>query len=355
MAPKLIAIAGGTGTIGQSIVSALLSNSHPHSHSHAKKYTPIILSRATAQNPDGTRKLEPAKSPSGKAFEIETRYVTYTSLESLVTALRDINTLISTLLIPDPSWVTIQLNLLYASIQSGVQRFAPSEFALSQEAHELVDVDEGKIIVWQEVKKAVTEGEIDAAAFPVGMFMNYLGIGIPDADVEREARAGFREGALMFYLNPNPQGAGGGGGGQPWIDMPLTENGVYPTLTMTDIRDIGKFVVAALGLEEWGGRGLGIAGDTVNLKDVVEVLQGRFGGRIVENKLSLVDLQKKHDKFPEQDILGRMDVQYTIACGRGACVVDGVLNRLCPEVRPTTVREFVERYWPVLSDDDLGD
>ncbi|KAL4921330.1 hypothetical protein BDW62DRAFT_197911 [Aspergillus aurantiobrunneus] len=325
MSQKLIALPGGTGTIGRTILRALLA--------HAQ-YKPIILSRATANKTNGSCSI--TTFPESPIPPIETRYVDYASTTSLTTALTGIDTVISTLLIPGPEWVTYQLNLLHASIAAGVRRLAPSEFALSQKAHHEVDIDAGKIIVWNEVKRAVAEGKIDAAAFPVGMFMNYLAIGIHDTEKEREALAGFGEGPLMFHLGDELG---------PWIEVPVTETGAYPEITMTDIRDVGRFVVAALGFEEpWGGRELGIAGDTRSIGDVVDGIRGVLG-EVDVRKLSREDLERRLEGLEEGDILERMEVQYMMACGRGGSVVDGVLNRLCPEIKPTSIPDFVRKYW----------
>lgn len=322
MSPKLIAIPGGTGTIGQSIVSAL--QSHP-------EYKPIILSRATSSHPDGTTSSTTIRNSQAP---IETRYVNYASTGSLTTALHGINTVISALLIPGPESVPYHLNLLQASITARVHRFAPSEWALPQDTHDQIDLDQGKSVIWTEVQKEVAEGKIDAAAFPVGMFMNYLGIGIRDREVEEQALAGFGEGELMFHLRDEPA----------WVEVPVMEDGRYPDLTMTDIRDVGRFVVAALGLEEWGGRELGIAGDTRNLREIVDILR-RVIGRANVKEVSRAELQRKLDGLDQSEFLKRMDLQYTMLCGNGGSVVKGTLNELCPEVKPTTIRQFMEKYW----------
>ncbi|KAL4946475.1 hypothetical protein BDV06DRAFT_234072 [Aspergillus oleicola] len=341
MSPKQIALPGGTGTIGHSILSALLTPPNP------ELYKPIILSRATDEHPTGTTTLKQITSLHDKKnYDVETRFVDYTSLPQLKSALKGIHTCISTLLIPGPECVTYQLNLLSACMEVGVRRFAPSEFALPQSSHGLVDVDHGKITVWDEVQNAVKEGKIDAAAFPVGMFMNYLGIGHPNPNIEREARAGFREGTLMFYLASHPDGEDGGG---PYAEIPLRKHGEwFPDMTMTDIRDIGRFVVAALGMSEpWGGRELGIAGSTMSVKDISGLFKGIFGERWSEKAVSIAELEERIARpvTSVEDFFKRMETQYVIACGRGGSVVDGVLNRMFPDIKATGIREFVERYW----------
>ncbi|KAL3441867.1 hypothetical protein BJX65DRAFT_287918 [Aspergillus insuetus] len=340
MAPKLVAVAGGTGTIGSWIVRAL---------HNSPIYKPIILSRANFThdaNTSGTTTIPSTTDPTPstkETYEIETRYVDYAAIPSLTTSLEDIHTVISALLIPSEKMVEYQLNLLTASIAAGVRRFAPSEFALSQDVHKQVDIDYAKIVVWGAVRDAVERGDIDAAAFPCGMFMNYLAVGIStvakDNARRKKALAGFSEGPLMFHPSP-------GEGGRPWAEVPLTEHGSFPDVTMTDIRDIGKFIIAALGIEEpWGGRELGMAGETKNLREIIGVMEGILGEHVEVRTITRQELQQRLDALDRSDILPRIDVQYTMACGQGGSVVGGVLNKLCPKVKPVTIREFMDEAW----------
>jgi hypothetical protein len=334
-----IAIPGGTGTIGSSLVSALHDS---------PKFVPIILSRATSANPPNTTSIYTTSFHSEKIIETKTeiRYVDYTSVDSLTASLSDIHTVVSTLLIPGPEIVSYQLNLLLAAIAAGCKRFAPSEFALPQHSHGDVDVDHGKIIVWDKVKDAVAKGEIDGAAFLCGMFMNYLAIGAPR---ELEGRAGFREGELIFHLrgqHQNHERRDNGDGDGGWIEVPLSDEGEYPKLTMTDIRDVGRFIVAALAMEEpWGGREFGMAGDTKSFHEVIASIERILGRKVQVRTVGRRELQERLDGLDKEDILGRIDVQYMMVCGKGGSVVEGSLNKLCPDVRPTTIEEFLERYW----------
>ncbi|KAL2807827.1 hypothetical protein BJX63DRAFT_57336 [Aspergillus granulosus] len=335
MSQKLIAISGGTGTIGSSIVRALLG--HP-------RYIPIVLSRGRAGNPPNTSSFVEGVtlSESSRPYHLETRYVDYSSIDSLTAELTGVHTVISALLIPGPEIVDYQLNLLNASIAAGVSRFAPSEFALCQEAHAEVDIDRAKIVVWNAVCAAVQRGDIDAAAFPCGMFMNYLAVGsIHSADdlpfYKREnPLAGFREGPLMFHL----------AGPEPWVEVPLTQTGEFPELSMTDIRDVGKFVVAALGIEvPWGGRELGMVGETANMSDIVGIIEGVLGKKVEVRGVTRAELQTRLERIDQGDFLGRIDLEYTMVCGTGGSVVRGNLNYLCPQVQPVTIRQFMEEAW----------
>lgn len=143
--PKVTIAGGSSPTLGASILAALSTSTN---------WTPVILSRQTNN---------PKQSPEG----IETRYVDYTSHESLVAALQDIDTVLSVVLIPGPESITYQLNLLNAAIEAGCRRFAPSEFALREHAQAQVDLLQPKNVVWEAVMRKVEGKQIDARAVPV--------------------------------------------------------------------------------------------------------------------------------------------------------------------------------------------
>ncbi|KAL3460910.1 hypothetical protein BJX64DRAFT_289849 [Aspergillus heterothallicus] len=332
---KLVAIPGGSGTIGSSIVRALLG--HP-------RYRPIILSRATAEKPANTSSsveyITPESTPT-RYSSLETRYVDYTSVSSLQTALTGVYAVISALLVTDGQTVRYHLNLLAASVAAKVSRFAPSEFALSQSAHGEVTIDYDKIVIWKSVREAVEKGDIDAAAFPCGMFMNYLAVGLNQSEEDMNdpffqsapPLAGFREGPLMFHL----------AGPEPYVEVPLTLDGKFPQLSMTDIRDVGRFVVAALDMEEpWGGRELGMVGETADMKDIVAIIENVLAKKVDARGATRQQLQQRLESMDQDDFLGRINVEYTMVCGKGGSIVEGTLNRLCPQVLPTKIRGFLE-------------
>ncbi|KAJ5641837.1 hypothetical protein N7490_005837 [Penicillium lividum] len=314
----LIAIAGGTSpTLGASIVSALLATG---------RYTPVILSRKIKQVPSWLSSLHQ---------NVEIRHVDYNSHESLVAALRDVGVVISVLLIPGPDWVTVQVNLLHAAEEAGCRRFAPSEFALTDRAHTMVYLLGAKSIVWKEVEVSISRGKIDAARFPCGMFMNYLGIGIHDEAIRLEALAGFQEGSFLVHLD-DPS---------PWIEVPVRADGSFPSLTLTDIRDVGTFIVGALDIDEpWGGRELGMVGDTLNFADLISLCEKYTGKSIHVRKVTRPELVSRLRDIPPAEFIRYMECQLEMVATLDQWVIDASLNRLC-SVQPTTVEHYMKRYW----------
>ncbi|KAJ6010353.1 hypothetical protein N7451_001765 [Penicillium sp. IBT 35674x] len=314
-----VAVAGGTSpTLGASIVSALLAT-------HGR-YTPVILSR---ENKREASRLSPLQQ------NVEIRYVDYSLQTSLVAALRDVEAVISVLLIPGPDWITAQVNLLHAAEEAGCRRFAPSEFALTDYAHTMVDLLAAKNIVWKEVQTSISQGTIDAARFPCGMFMNYLGIGIPKDEIRLEALAGFQEGSFVVHLDAQ----------SPWIEVPVRADGSFPNLTLTDIRDVGSFVVAALDIEEpWGGRELGMAGDTLGFTDLISLCERYTGKPIQVRKVTKPELVSRLQSIPPSQFIQYMECQLEIVGTLDQWVIDPTLNRLS-SIQPTTVEQYMKRYW----------
>lgn len=264
------------------------------------------------------------------------RTVDYNDPASLIPALQDIDTLISVLLIPNPDeMLTQHLNLLHAAISAGVKRFAPSEFALPPSSQTDIDFDNAKLAVWDAVRGAVAAGKIDAARFPSGMWMNYLGIGCRYA--REEALAGFAEGPFLVHLADEDAGR--------WIEVPVRVDGTYPRITMTDLRDIGRFIAAAVEMEEpWSGRTLGMAGDTVGMGELVGLCERYVGPDLEVREVTEVQLRERLDELSVEDVLGRMECQIALVGCRDGLVVPPRMNELC-SVQPTTIREFLERHW----------
>lgn len=320
-----VAIAGGSSsTLGVSIISALEAT--------GGRYLPVILSRERKSN--HASEIWPRN--------LEVRQVDYHSHSSLVAALCDVEVVISVLLIPGPDWVTAQINLLHAAEEAGCHRFAPSEFALSGWAQARVDILEAKNVVWRAVQSSVDLGRIDAARFPCGMFMNYLGIGCPGEATRTEALAGFQEGPYLFHLDNRHS---------PWVDVPVRQDGTTPNLTMTDIRDVGRFVVAALDLPEpWAGRELGMAGDTLSFDELVALCQKHTGMAVEARKVTVEQLQTKLVSVPPHQFIARMELQLSIVCACDGSIVEPALNKLC-SIKPTRVNDFLQRYWGQFAKD----
>ncbi|EFQ99949.1 isoflavone reductase [Nannizzia gypsea CBS 118893] len=328
-----VAIAGGSSpTLGHSVVSALLATGGRH--------TPMILSRKKENGSSASSTAAWPVPGSSSTAEVETRYVNYESEDSLVAALRDIDTVVSVLLIHDTdTFVKTQIRLLHAAETAGCRRFAPSEFSGPYKSHFSIDFERAvKLPVWE----AVLKSNIDAAIFSNGMFMNYLGIGSPEKDGNRvEALAGFAERPFLFNLVDR------------WVEVPVVErdNGSLPpppVITMTNIRDIGRFIAAAIDLEEpWGKRELGMAGSTLQFDEVVSLIE-KYTGHTIEVRPFTKKQVEERLANPAEGVVGiieQLECQLKRVCCDGGIPVEPTLNRLCPGVKPMTVEEYLKKYW----------
>lgn len=315
-----VAIAGGSSrTLGQSIVKGILD---------AGRHTPIILSR-----PSGSSPATSATTTAVNGHNVEVRHANYHDHATLRIALRDIHTVISVVLVPDPEeWTTSQVNLLNAAKDAGVKRFAPSEWAFGSPSHVKAAIDAPKIEVWN----AVETSGLEATRFVCGGFMNYLGIGCPGPkEKQEEALAGFREGPYLFGVKDG------------WAEIPLKSDGSYPRLTMTEIGDVGRFVAAALDLEKWESE-MSIAGDVLGFGDVVRLAEQVTGRTFRIKEVTKDEFKKEVDGLAPADWVRNMECSYSmIFCDDvdGETALDPLLNRLCPQVKPITVREYLRKYW----------
>ncbi|KAL9107804.1 MAG: hypothetical protein Q9227_007319 [Pyrenula ochraceoflavens] len=98
-----VALAGATGNLGPTILSALLS----------ANFHVTVLTRSTSNNP-GTFPPNVAVTP-----------VDYSSLPSLTAALQDHDAIVSTIA---TAAISAQTNLVHAASAAGIKRFIPSEF-----------------------------------------------------------------------------------------------------------------------------------------------------------------------------------------------------------------------------------
>jgi uncharacterized protein YbjT (DUF2867 family) len=118
---------------------------------------------------------------------------------------------------------------------------------------------------------------------------------------------------------------------------------------MTDIRDVGPFLVAAIDLNEpWAGRELGMAGSTLRFDELVALCERYTGRKIEVRPVTRTQLEARLKSLSAEDvaaIIPRMECQLSMAYIDCNGAVKPVLYRLCPSVKPTTAEAFLKRYW----------
>lgn len=309
----LVAVAGGTSpTLGHAIVTAINSTSS----------NPAVI-------------LSSRKPDTPTCFDSEIRTVDYGSLTSLQAALHDIHTVISVVKIIGPLAVEHETNLLHAAKAVGAKRFAPAAFENGPLATEQVTIlAMTKPAVW----RACLESGLEVARFSGGMFMNYLALGSD----RKEAVQGLIDEPIIWDI---PAGR---------VEMPVKDNGKAPKLTMTSLRDLGRFVAAACELPEGAWRGsMQILGQTVGVDEVTRIIEEVTGRTMEVSTVDARELQRRAEIVEgfgktRREIVSKMVSEINLLVleeRENMCLLRPVVNELCPHVKPMTVREMVQMAW----------
>jgi uncharacterized protein YbjT (DUF2867 family) len=318
----LVAVAGGTSpTLGRSIVSAIVKKG---------SHDVVILSRS-GSSPNGGSKFK---------YGAPVRTVDYNSVDSLTHGLAGVHTLISIIKTNrSDQMVLSHRNMLEAAKAAGVQRFAPSEWGMGPLANEKVDLLRAKLQIWD---LCLSSG-LECTRFFVGMFMNYLGQSCP-ADRREEALAGLEDDLMLDFINIEAGHA----------LLPVTSDGQPCRLSLCEINDVGRFVAAALDLDNWEGE-MGMVGSTTTVEEIVWVAE-RTGRLVKTETFTKVHARQRIQEFDEQlkkrfslkALKGRMVTQMMECMCEdkvGYVVIEPVLNRLCPLITPMAFDEYLTRVW----------
>lgn len=352
----VVAIAGGTSTgLGRALTVAILESTD-------RRWTPVILSRSD-KRPPWLRAID----ADGLVPVVA---VDYTSVASIREALctHKVHTLLSVALAKGGAQNRLQLNLVEGARKAGVQRYAPSYWGLGVEAYRHITVMRmGTEGVWEACEKAQRETGMQCARFNCGGFMNYFGIGahpparqqqqLTDEELVEQLRQGggyaagedageqgvdrdgdMADGSGCYLLNPRGLCA----------EVPLSPSGGYPRFTTTTLRDVGKFVAAALELKTWEGE-MNIVGDTVRLDEMIRVTEALLGKKLAVETISPAELDKQIGQLRMPDDFMKLlwlELKREHAKDEvGNGVLDGNVNRMCPHVKPVSFKEYMHAQW----------
>ena len=295
---KTIVVAGGTGGIGRHVVDGIAAT---------KKY---IVKVFTRQGSSSSSKL----TTEG----VEVIAVDYFDHESLVKELQGVHTVIVCLISMDNSSVHAQLNLLAACLAAKVKRFAPSEWAGVHEADSVIQLyQQVKIPVLEKVRTSC----IEYTFFTTGIFMEYI------ASPQKSSAS---LPALTLGVDINQCQANFIGTG----DEPFC---------LTSAEDVGRFVAAALDLDKWEER-LGMVGSRTTWNELIRLGEKVRGKKFVVNRTTVNESMSKRESKPE-DVFGAFLQEVYIGICRGEFDYEATLNKKFPQIAPTTVEGFVEKWW----------
>ncbi|KAJ6004771.1 NAD(P)-binding protein [Penicillium herquei] len=226
-----IAIAGGAGGVGQEIVDALVAT---------KKHEIILLSRRDAPSDTGS-------IPEGTTWI----KVDYTSVEQLTQVLQGVHTVLSFVTESTGEGSPVQFNLIDASVNAGVKRFAPSEWASSGFTH--MSWYAFKEVTRQYLKDLNKDKKVlEYTLFHPGYFVNYLTCPYPSMKYIPFAE-------LPWDLN-----------NRRWIGV---EGGENARISLTTVNDLRNVVVQAIEFEgEWPVDG-GVRGDDISMGEFLAIAE----------------------------------------------------------------------------------
>jgi uncharacterized protein YbjT (DUF2867 family) len=291
-----VALAGGGAGIGFNILEAILKT---------KKHRVIVLSRS--DKPDVAKR------------GVDVRIVDYESAQQVTEALAGVHTVISCISTYGAGSTSAELTLLQAARQAGVVRFVPSEWAT--DCHDAVDRYSSKATVWQAVKSS----GLEYTRFINGLWMNVWGPGsIRD---EKEARAGYSGPPFAFDLKAGTAVFPGDG---------------LRKVIFTTMQDVGRYVAASLDLPRWPPESR-IVGDRLSFVEAAKLVETICGQDLRITPISLEDLSSVLKN--EQSVGERFYYQLLLAIANGRMDFEPTLNDLCPDIKPTSMEEYLQKYW----------
>ena len=127
----------------------------------------------------------------------------------------------------------------------------------------------------------------------------------------------------------------------------------FPRVVLTDFGDVGKFVAAACELEDgaWEEE-MGMIGDLVTVDEVVKLVEEVTASKKkIDVQMDGKEELERRVKSVEgigatrEEIVMKMVSQIEICMIEGKNVFESVVNRLCPHVKPGSVKEYLAKWW----------
>ncbi|KAJ3541419.1 hypothetical protein NM208_g4620 [Fusarium decemcellulare] len=242
----VVAIAGGTGHLGRTIVEALVQN---------KEHEVLVFSRH-------------ATMPLGSAIHVQVDYDDVASLTTLIKK-RRIHTIISTIALSSDAQSNAQLNLIQAASDSTVtKRFAPSEWSLPAKESQIERL--GSVEYRLRAIDLLRKTNLEYTLFFPGWLMDYYGI--PHIETHMDP--------FPFAIDLSNRVAAIPASGDVLIVFTYT-------------KDVARVVAASLTLERWPERAY-IIGDKVTWKQLLKAAEKATGSKFQVTFNSIENLQKDY-------------------------------------------------------------
>ena len=197
----------------------------------------------------------PQAKPDLTSLGYQVSVVDYSSFETLVFALRGIDTIISTVTGNN------QIELIKAAISARVRRFAPAEFeGLPQLRPTTGPLDRGRAQARNWLSHY--SQNIQSTTFVCGvLYERFLPGGLRQFGIAVNSPIGLEGSYIMNCTNM-------------YAEAPAYDSNNAPNVTicMTAARDVGRFVTLAIDMNEWPEE-LRMRGERVTVKNLVELAQ----------------------------------------------------------------------------------
>jgi hypothetical protein len=112
------------------------------------------------------------------------------------------------------------------------------------------------------------------------------------------------------------------------------------------MRDIGRFVAQALELPKWGSS-MTMVGETLTMGELLvhaeAVAKRKFDVKVLKRR----ELERQISSIEAGDYMQWLWAELQLAYCKDlpdVGYVEPVANRMCPEVKPTSVREYLEKF-----------
>ncbi|CAI6026622.1 unnamed protein product [Clonostachys chloroleuca] len=310
----VVAVAGGTGHMGRSIVDALVAS---------KKHKTVILSRKP--NPDLERELG-----------VPIIAVDYDNVKAVTEALEqnNVDTVISAIMMmPGPGGDPKEIQLIRAAdLSKTTKRIISSDYGLPHsEGH---DEQLPSVIYKKKAQEELkTVKDLETTRIICGQFMDYWGI--------PGVKSHFSAFTIAVDI-ANDAAAIPGDGNTPVI--------------MTHTSDVGKYVAASLDLEKWDPVHY-IASDKVSLNELLSYAEEAKGKKFSVTYDSVESLKQGHlTELPGQaanyeyipkEVLQKLLVSFHLWYAEGVFNFEHgtTLNDKFPDIKPLKVKEMIDRAW----------
>ncbi|TKA80026.1 hypothetical protein B0A49_02304 [Cryomyces minteri] len=259
----------------------------------------------------------------------QVQVVDYNDPESLLFALRGIDTVISTVTGPP------QLQLIRAAVQIGVRRFAPAEFDGPPSLRPNPDpLDRGQAaaLAWL----AHHRNSIQSTVFVCGiLYERFQQGGLAQSRIGLSSGVAGEGDYIMDIRNMSAQ-----------VPVWMADNS-YATVCLTAAHDVGRFVAKAIDLPQWPAE-LRMCGERVTVNTLVQLVQQLKGTTFnpiqwhnpASLRSALILAVSQHD-VPEQ-----WRLQNLIATSAGRFdFVQPNLNAQFPAIQPLRFDDWLSRNW----------